>query len=165
MRKADRDEVAAASGKTPADALRFSLGKSSAAWTAFIDGRPELMFGVADLNILAGIGAPWLLGTEAVERHYVAFLRGSVGWRDQLLQRYPVLRNFVDDRNTVSKRWLAWLGFRLLDPVMFGGHAFRLFELRSSDVRYHDGAHGRLDAVGRGRRGAAGSGDGGGQSL
>ena len=134
MRQADRDEVAAASGKTPGEALMFSLRKSSLAWTAIVDGRPEVMFGVGDLNILAGIGAPWLLGTDAVERHYRQFLRRSVGWRGQLLARYPVLRNFVDDRNTVSKRWLEWLGFKLSDPVIFGGHTFRSFELRSSDV-------------------------------
>jgi hypothetical protein len=114
--------------------MAFSLRKSSHAWTAMIDGRPEVMFGVGDLNILAGVGAPWLLGTEAVERHYIAFLRNSVGFRDQLLRRYPVMRNFVDDRNKASKRWLAWLGATLSDPVELNGHMFRLFELRSADV-------------------------------
>lgn len=134
MRQADRDEVFASSGRSPASALAFSLRKSSVAWTALIDGRPEVMFGVGDLNVLAGIGAPWLLGTDAVERHYVAFLRGSVDWRRQLLLRYSTLRNFVDDRNAVSIRWLRWLGFTLLDPVDFGGYQFRLFELRAGDV-------------------------------
>ncbi|WP_455153243.1 phage protein Gp13 family protein [Bradyrhizobium cenepequi] len=104
----------------------FSLRKSTLAWTGIIDGRPEVMFGVGDLNILAGIGAPWLLGTDAVEQHYRQFLRHSVSWRDQLLERYPILRNFVDDRNTVSIRWLRWLGFKLHDPVVIGGHVFRI---------------------------------------
>lgn len=134
MRKADVDEVFAASGHSPSKAMTFSLRKSSHAWTALIDGRPEVMFGVGDINILAGIGAPWLLGTDAVEKHYVAFLRNSVGFRDQLLRRYPVMRNFVDERNKASKRWLAWLGARLSDPIEINGQAFRLFELRSSNV-------------------------------
>ena len=134
MRKADADEVRASSGRSPADAMIYSLRKSSHAWTAMIDGRPEVMFGVGDLNILAGVGAPWLLGTEAVERHYVAFLRNSVGFRDQLLRRYPVMRNFVDDRNKASKRWLTWLGAVMSDPVEINGQSFRLFELRSADV-------------------------------
>lgn len=132
MRQADRDEVLAASGRSPADALIFSLRKSSHAWTAMIDGVPEVMFGVGDLNVLAGVGAPWLLGTDAVERHYVAFLRCSVGFRDQLLRRYSTLRNFVDARNRASIRWLRWLGFTLSDPVTLRGHEFRLFELRSA---------------------------------
>lgn len=134
MRKADRDEVKAASGKSPFEALAYSLRKSSAAWTAMVDGRPEVMFGVGDINILTGVGAPWLLGTDAVEKHYVAFLRHSVSWRDQLLRRYPVLRNFVDDRNRVAIRWLRWLGFTLSDPVQMRGRAFRMFELRTPDV-------------------------------
>lgn len=134
MRKADCDEIAAASGKTPAEALIYSLRKSSFAWTAMINGRPEVMFGIGDLNVLAGVGAPWLLGTDAVERNYVAFLRQSVEFRDQLLRRYPVMRNFVSDDNRASKRWLKWLGFTLSDPVDMRGHPFRLFELRQADV-------------------------------
>lgn len=134
MRQADRDEVFASSGKTPLEALKYSFEKSSFVMTALVDGRAEVMFGAAEINILNGIAAPWLLGTKAVEVHQVAFLRHSVEWRKKLCERYTVLRNFVDDRNKVSIRWLKWLGFRLLDPVEMNGHQFRLFELRSADV-------------------------------
>lgn len=136
MRQADRDEVFAASGKTPVQSLTFSLRHSRVAWTVLVDGKPEVIFGLADMNVLAGVGAPWLLGTDAVTRHSTAFLRGSVEWRGQLLARYPTLRNLVDDRNAVSKRWLKWLGFTLSSPIPIGhdGAAFRLFELRRSDV-------------------------------
>lgn len=134
MRQADRDEVFAASGKSPFEALAYSLRKSSHAWTAVIDGRPELIFGIGDISILAGVGAPWLLGTDAVEDHYIRFLRLSVDFRDQLFARYPVMRNFVDDRNKVSKRWLKWLGATFSDPIIFRGATFRMFELRSAHV-------------------------------
>lgn len=135
MRKADRDEVFASSGKSPRDALKYSLAKSSVAWTGLINGRPEVMFGVGDINVLAGVGAPWLLGTDVIEDHAPAFLRGSVKWKNQLLLRYSTLRNFVDARNTASLRWLKWLGFTIFDPVEMRGHSFHLFELRSVDVR------------------------------
>lgn len=134
MRQADRDEVAASSDKSPFEALEYSLGKSTLARTVLVDGAPAAMFGVGDINILAGVGAPWLLGTDDVEAISRDFLRGSLEWRDQLLRRYSVLRNFVDARNRVSIRWLRWLGFRLTDPVAFRGHEFRLFELRAEDV-------------------------------
>ena len=132
MRAADRDEVMAASRRTPHEALEISLRKSALAWVGIIDGRPEVMWGVRDLNVLTSTAAPWLLGTDAVETHYRVFLRQSVDWRDQLLQRYAVLRNVVDDRNEVSKRWLRWMGFELSDPAALGvnGEMFRLFELR-----------------------------------
>lgn len=136
MRAADRDEVFAASGRSPLASLTYSLRHSAVAWVALIDGRPEVIFGVADLNVLARVGAPWLLGTDAVTLHRTAFLRGSVDWRRQLLARYDRLRNLVDDRNVASKRWLSWLGFTLSEPVPIGheGVAFRLFELRRGDV-------------------------------
>lgn len=134
MRPADREEVWAAGRKTPAGALVYSMRKSSHAWTALIDGRPEVMFGVGDVNVLAGIGAPWLLGTDAIETHAVAFIRYSVEFRGQLLSRYQILRNYVDERNTVAVRWLQWVGFTLLDRVEFNGVSFRLFEMRADNV-------------------------------
>ena len=134
MRRADRDEVWKASGMTPVEALSYSLRKSSAAWTVFIDGRAEAIFGVGAISILAGVGAPWLLGTDVIERHAAGFLRGSIEWRDQLLRHYPILRNLVDVDNRVSLRWLRWLGFSIFDPISLRGHEFRPFELRSSDV-------------------------------
>src|SRR5690606_5893283 len=112
------------SGRTPFQALAYSMRKSSMAYTAIVDGRPEVMWGVGDINVLAAVGAPWLLGTDTIEKHHRIFLRQSVSWRAQLLARYRVLRNLVDDRNTVSKRWLRWLGFKLFDPVTVNGHDF-----------------------------------------
>lgn len=131
MRSADKAEVFAASGKTPAQALCYSLRKSDHAWTAIINGTPEAMFGVGSLNVLAGVGAPWLLGTDAVEDNARDFLRMSRDFKSQLLSRYPVLRNFVDDRNIASVRWLMWLGATMSDPVDIRGHQFRMFELRA----------------------------------
>lgn len=90
------------------------------------------MFGVGDINILTGTGCPWLLGTDAVADHYRLFLRQSLRWKEQLLGSYEVLRNAVDDRNEVSKRWLQWMGFALYEPMPLGinGEPFRLFEMR-----------------------------------
>ncbi len=134
MRQADIDEVFAISGRGPRSALRYSMEKSVYSWTILFDGVPEAMFGVGDINILSGIGAPWLLGTDAIERNYRLFLKTSVGFRDQLLSRYPIMRNLVDERNTVSRRWLAWLGAEFSEPMNVNGHSFRIFELRSADV-------------------------------
>jgi len=136
MRQADRDEVEASSGRSPYEALEFSLARSVIARTVLVDGRPAGMFGCGDLNILARSGAPWLLGTDDLALAPVAFLRASLDWQRQLFERYDVLRNLVDDRNAASIRWLQWLGFKLSEPVLVGpvGMPFRLFELRRADV-------------------------------
>lgn len=131
MRRADVEEVKAARGLSPAKALALSLRKSARAWTIIADGRPIAMFGVGDVNILAGVGSPWMLGTPEIERHVMIFLRNCPYWVGQLLEGYTVLRNCVDDRNRLSIRWLKWLGFKVGEPVAFKGQLFRVFEMRT----------------------------------
>lgn len=132
MREADRVEVWASSRSTPHQALMQSLTQSRWAMTALVDGQPEVMFGVADLNVLTGTGAPWLLGTDAVDKNFRQFLRQSRQWKEKLSEQYQVLINFVHEENEVSKRWLSWLGFTLSEPFELGkeGELFRMFEMR-----------------------------------
>jgi hypothetical protein len=136
MRDADVEEVRAASGRSPDNALRHSLQMSEIAWTVTFDGMPELMFGCGTVDILNNIGAPWLLGTDAVERNRRHFLGGSRYWIQQMQNRWQLLRNVVDDRNAASKRWLAWLGFTLKDPEPYGYERlpFRVFEMKVPHV-------------------------------
>jgi len=129
MREADRQEVWAASRATPKEALEYSFKKSSFRFTGFVDGVPEVMFGVGDVNILGGIGAPWLLGTDGAIKNGFLFLCQSCKWRDEIRARYAILSNFVDSRNKISVRWLKWLGFELKEPVEINGVEFYRFEM------------------------------------
>jgi hypothetical protein len=133
MRKADVDEIKAASGKSPREALEFSLDRSNEAWALIYDGKPAAMFGVGWISILSGMAAPWLLGTDVVQDHYRHFLRGSRWWFARISSGYDVLTNIVDDRNDVSKRWLEFLGFTLDEPQIMGveRRLFRKFEWRA----------------------------------
>ena len=49
-----------------------------------------------------------------------------------MLATYPLLRNYVDERNTMAIRWLEWLGFEILPVEPFGveGLPFHPFEMR-----------------------------------
>jgi hypothetical protein len=134
MRQPDVDELQAASGRTPKEALLYSIDHSEHSWTALIDGKPEAIFGVGILNVIGGVGAPWLLATDEVERNRRVFVRLSISFRNELLERYPVLRNFVDVRNTASIRWLRWMGAEFSEPVLIRDHPFRMFEMRRNDV-------------------------------
>lgn len=131
MREADRREVWASSRSTPGQAIRESLRVSTSAWVAYYDGHPVGVFGVAPLNMIAGIGSPWLLGADELVKRPVRFLRRCRPYVRKMLQVYPKLVNHVDDRNEASKEWLRWLGFELGEPEPYGpfGLPFRPFIL------------------------------------
>lgn len=129
LRESDRLEVQRSGRLGPVEALRQSM-RNSDAFTVLIDGRPEIMFGVGDLNVLAGVGGVWLLGTDAITRNWRWFLRATAEGRQSLFTRHTVLRNVVDRENEASLRWLSWLGATFLGAIDINGHPFVLFEMR-----------------------------------
>lgn len=136
MRAEDAAEVLAMSGRDPMSAIQFSMAQSDFAMAGLIDGHPICIFGAGTANLLTGVGVPWLLGTNDVKVFYRQFSRSSRFWVEQMRGRYSYLMNAVDDRNTLSKRWLSWLGFKLHDPVPMGVKQlpFRIFEMRADHV-------------------------------
>lgn len=129
IRAADVAEMAAL-GKTPEEAMRGGLASGDWTMTGLLDGVPVCMFGVAPISVLNGIGAPWMLATDGLEAAQVPFLRTCRPVVREMLASYPRLINLVDERNTVARRWLRWLGFQFdLDPLDFNGQTFLPFRL------------------------------------
>lgn len=125
LRKADLQEIEAASGADPVDVLRVSAERSAPACT-IIDNEGNIagMFGcVPD-------GTVWLLGADALIQPPLRrqFLRECRRYVDAL--PYPLLHNYVDERNTVHIRWLQWMGFTFIgEPILLGPNqvSFRKF--------------------------------------
>lgn len=136
MRQEDIDEVWAASHQTPFEGLARSVLVSRDTSAGLVNGRAVCMFGVASLMLLSDAGYPWLLGTTELPRHARKFLRESVGALAKMKRDYAVLSNFVDARNTLSIRWLRWLGFEIKEPIPFGPDRmlFHPFEMRRGNV-------------------------------
>ncbi len=137
MRAPDREEIAAAVGMGPIRALADSLNRSVAAWTGLVDdSRPVCMFGVTPVDILAGVGSPWLLGTEDLPKCAVTFLKLNKSYVAKMLKLFPRLENYVDVRNVLSIRWLKWLGFKFdPEPVPYGiwGLPFLRFQMEKRE--------------------------------
>lgn len=133
MREADRREAEAALGMSPLEGLRLSLSASVEAWTGTADGEVVCIFGVAPFSVLGGEGCPWLLGSDLVERHGMAFARRNRAMVRRWLGLFPVLRNWVDARHTVAVRWIGWMGFHVKPPVPYGPARlpFHPFEMRA----------------------------------
>jgi hypothetical protein len=137
MRADDRYEAEAATALDPGRALWLSATMSDEVWAGRVDGVAACLFGVGRQDPFTNTWRPWLIGTDAIDRAPLAFLRRNRaivhGWGE----RFPLLENWVSARNRVSAAWLAWLGFVLDAPAPFGpyGVSFRRFEMRSPCAR------------------------------
>lgn len=134
MRQADKDEVWASAGVPPRTALEMSVRISDPCWTGMAGDEPICIFGVVPRSLLSEVGIPWLLGTDGVRRHAKAFLRRNKKMVNGWLERFELLENHVDSRNTRSILWLSWLGFQLDPPRPYGpfGLPFHKFTMRRS---------------------------------
>ncbi len=120
MRDEDKAEVWATGHYTPLAALEASLDASEVAWSGFADGNLVVMFGAGSVPSAPGLGVPWLLGSDLVLRYHVSFLRRCCDFRNEMLKKYAILTNWVDARNSVSIRWLRWMGARFEPAAPFG---------------------------------------------
>jgi len=129
VRQCDIDEIKAACGLNPAEVLYASFEKSGPKISFSVGDDIVCVFGVTDLLDSGGI--PWMIGTNAIEKHKKAFLKACSLIFPALKEEYSYLENYVDARNTTSIKWLKWLGFEVFEPHPFGldrlpFHRFRM---------------------------------------
>lgn len=106
LRLADIEEHNAMSDISIDVALSYSIAHSEKGFAVELDGRLTAIFGVNS-------GVIWLVGTDEITRHPITFYRLSKKIFERLSDGYERLFNFVDERNTLSVRWLKWLGFTI----------------------------------------------------
>lgn len=131
MRQADRDELQASTGHSDyLFVLERALEYSDAdmAWTCVADGEPIAIFGAAPIfHGQTFWGCAWLLTADALDNHKREAWGHSVRFVQTMHTRYSALTNYVDDRNSVSQRWLLRLGFKPTLAVSRRGHPFTQF--------------------------------------
>ncbi|MDR1378537.1 MAG: hypothetical protein LBJ36_05745 [Synergistaceae bacterium] len=119
LRSADTQEIVEGSGISPSLAVAFSIAHSSPGYAALLDGELVVVFGASPAGA-PGVGVVWLLATQEIERHPVRFYRESKRMFGNVAEKYETLINWVDQRNTLSLRWLKWLGFEIGEPEPWG---------------------------------------------
>ena len=133
MREADKREAWAIAHLSPEEATLCVVHASRDAQAGLADGEVVCLFGIEQDPENENVGAPWLLTSHSIEKYAWEFLHRSIDWMKEAKQDYRTLRNYVDVRNTVSIRWLRWLGFDIKEPKPFGADQmlFHLFEMKS----------------------------------
>jgi hypothetical protein len=110
MRQSDVDEMEAL-GHNPLTIPRQSLDVSDPdlRWSLVDDGLPVGVCGVAHYN--DDVGIAWLLTADGFGRDVRATMRVTAELLSLMHARYPVLFNWIDNRNLRSLRWLRAAGF------------------------------------------------------
>lgn len=126
LRDGDRREAAAA-GIPDYDIprqTRLSVRRSDFANVVLVDGWPALLYGIGPSGF-PGVGVAWMLSTDLIRKIRRDFLEGCAWEVVRMKERYSVLYNRVHKDNTLSIRWLKWLGFKLGSPSADGFIVFR----------------------------------------
>lgn len=134
MRAEDRVEVLATSNRSPLEALVRSVNISETSVTVLHGETPLAILGVYVPNLLGDTAAPWLLASDFALEHRREFLRLSRPYVRSILQRYSYLYNYVHVDNSLSIRWLKWIGFQIAEePIQYGVNKalFYKFDMRA----------------------------------
>lgn len=129
LRQADVTEIEAI-GLTPKQALKDSFEESVERYTVKLKGKPIAMFGLNPDDFLGKKAKIWILATDDLKIIQRRFTKHSKDFINEAFEKYSVLYNFIDVRNTDSIKWLEWLGASFNDPIPYGvnGEMFSYFE-------------------------------------
>lgn len=128
-RQADIDEMMACAGATIQQTLEQGLEVSLRSWVIESGGLPLAAGGDTLAGI--GVGVPWMVTTQHIDKNPRGFLRASRAVMHEMLQRHYLLVNYVDARNVDAIRWLEWLGAEVGPGMPYGrsGLPFRKFSM------------------------------------
>ncbi len=118
LRAADALEVKLSSGLTPLNALIASVKLSTHSWTALLDGKPEIMWGVAPYsytNSRLNQGVVWLLSSDEMYKIPGRFVKESHIYVAKMLETFDTIFNYVHAKNMASRKWLENMGFEAID--------------------------------------------------
>lgn len=116
MREQDRVEIWHSHGLAPLEALEFSFDLAVENNSIISDeGKVIGMFGVGE--VAPNIGIPWLLGSDELPKIAREFIPESRKWIERVHERHDLLYNYVYAENSVSIRWLKWLGFSFIRRI------------------------------------------------
>ena len=125
LREVDNQEVAAATGAKPKDAVPLSFDISRECFMIRPSGadNPFAIVGTVAAGAVRGeknIGVIWMLATDEIEDNAFAFARFSNPLAVRLLEPYDATMNYVWSKNERHLRWLKWAGFTILEPKPHG---------------------------------------------
>jgi hypothetical protein len=126
LRQDDIQEVNAL-GLVPEQSLLRGFVFSKECFSAKRQGKTIGMFGVSEYGMPKGFGSIWFLGSDECTKIPVTFVKEGIRYTQELMQKYDILINAVDSRNTSHIEWIQRIGMSLSNPIMINGYEFLQF--------------------------------------
>ena len=104
--------------------LTRALAASFIANAALVDGEVAVVWGLS-ASLLSNSAELWMIGTDLIEQHRIAFLRRSLAAIDEFAPYFRNLHGWVAADFAKSIRWLEWLGFEVGREAENGILSFR----------------------------------------
>ena len=120
MRDEDRRELEASSGKRFEDIVDKTRDVTDFAVAGYCDGKLIAIFGVRRITAVTKTGAIWMFGTKFLPKNKKVFLKHCRRCVQVMLENYPLVYNYIDERNTMIINWLKWLGFTFEEAKPYG---------------------------------------------
>ena len=119
LRYEDKQEIIASTGLKPYEALLKGYLENVIVFTIVnTKNKPVGIFGVNDCG--NGLGAIWLVATNDLSTVQISFLRQCREVVKVFNNKYKILWNFVDCRNSLHIKWLKWCGFQFINKKQYG---------------------------------------------
>ncbi|NBP56836.1 hypothetical protein EBU71_09980 [bacterium] len=105
------------------DIIKESIDLSIPALAVEEDGNVIMVFGASDYGD-PECGLIWLLGSDAIKRLWLPFLKQSHYWMNAMfnISKKRLLFNRVCAKNELHVRWIKWLGFTFVQRLDNYGH-------------------------------------------
>lgn len=134
LRKADMQEMKAATGEVGPNSLEKGIRDCDECWCLEVEGTPIALYGYRDSGDESAY--IWLMGSDTIEDVRWQFLRASKNTINKLSKTFTSLWSLSDARNTKHREWYEWLGFKVLNQVKAGpqGDMFNLIQWKEEEL-------------------------------
>ncbi len=121
VRPEDKRELWGAMHWTPYNALVHSVRQTdTGVYSGMVDDAVLCIFGISRKTLISSVGVPWMVATNALPVHTLAWARRNRKVFAAVTAGWPSLENYVDARYTKAVRWVKWLGFTVEEARPFG---------------------------------------------
>lgn len=124
LRKKDRREVKAATGKYPVAVLPLAFASPTAdiIYAETREGRPIMLAGVHETA--PNVGCIWMLGTSLLDQYAFPLTRDALKKINEWHKTYHLLWNAAWADNDLHTKWLSFMGFSFLRRFNHSGNTF-----------------------------------------